>query len=509
VVDESLAQELAETASPQNPQGSLLAHFQAPLTAGEDVYIEVKSGPYTSCQPAGSGATFPCGPDAWGTQTWSEHHLRWASGALTPVATLPSDWKPPPNRGTAATNPTTFFGWEPLFHAALSGSSVWVPGSGGSVLQYDRATDALIAKRDPFSGDPNTYVTSPLTATPQGEVLYTVMTLDPANPWGVDAQGYLVKVTAAGVATKVLWTTLVPGAPAATALCETSYAGNNNTRPLPVRDPSTGGFLPAPTIPCGSQRPGVNAAPAVGVDGTIFVVGRAHFAPRTSYVIAVNPTDLSPKWATSLRDYLNDGCGFAVPRDGQNGRCYPDAPFGVDPVTGAKPAGMVSDQGTSSPVALPDGSVLYGALTLYNGYRGHLFKIPAAGGVLATYDFGWDITPAWFPHDGTYSIVLKDNVYFAGQYFLTQLDANLRQQWRFQSPTNTEWCVNAVAVDKDGVVYANSEDGSLYTINPGGTQKGKVVLGLALGAAYTPITLDAKGRIYAQNAGKLYAFGGP
>src|ERR1700759_4030705 len=45
------------------------------------------------------------------------------------------------------------------------------------------------------------------------------------------------------------------------------------------------------------------------------MVSRAHANPRYSYVVDVHP-DLSPKWATSLRDALHDGCGAAVDRDG-------------------------------------------------------------------------------------------------------------------------------------------------------------------------------------------------
>jgi len=72
-----------------------------------------------------------------------------------------------------------------------------------------------------------------------------------------------------------------------------------------------------------------------------------------------------------------------------------------------------------------------------------------------------------------------------------------------------EWCVNAVAIDGAGVVYANSEDGNLYAISPGGAEKQRYLLDSALGAAYTPLAIDARGRLYTQNAGHLYVVGGP
>src|SRR5438445_13048178 len=116
VVDPFLAQEQGEA------RGALLAHFQAPLVSGDDVYIEVKGGTYSSCNPPGSGQPFPCGPDAWASQTWSEKHLRWQSGALTEIWTAQSDWTPPPNRGSSP-DTAPLGGWEPLFHAALAGTT--------------------------------------------------------------------------------------------------------------------------------------------------------------------------------------------------------------------------------------------------------------------------------------------------------------------------------------------------------------------------------------------------
>jgi hypothetical protein len=67
--------------------------------------------------------------------------------------------------------------------------------------------------------------------------------------------------------------------------------------------------------------------------------------------------------------------------------------------------------------------------------------------------------------------------------------------------------VNAPVIDKDGVVYVNSEDGWLYAIGPGGALKGRIFLKVALGAAYTPLSIDEQGRIYTQNDGHLFVVG--
>src|SRR5262249_10528379 len=126
--------------------------------------------------------------------------------------------------------------------------------------------------------------------------------------------------------------------------------------------------------------------------------------------------------------------------------CRVGAPLGVDPQTGMSPAAAVDDDSSASPVALPDGGVLYGAFTGYNDYRGHLIKLDANGKLSGTFDVGWDDTPAIVPTDGDYRIVTKDNHYNEseygvdlGPYFITELDSSLQIKWQFRS-TNTQSC---------------------------------------------------------------------
>jgi len=56
-------------------------------------------------------------------------------------------------------------------------------------------------------------------------------------------------------------------------------------------------------------------------------------------------------------------------------------------------------------------------------------------------------------------------------------------------------------------VYVNAEDGFVYQIGQGGVLKTQTFLNQALGAAYTPISLDPRGRIYTLNNGELTVFG--
>jgi outer membrane protein assembly factor BamB len=309
------------------------------------------------------------------------------------------------------------------------------------------------------------------------------------------------------------------------------------------------------------MRPALNAAPAVGPDGTIYTVTRAHLliGDRYAGIAAVNP-DLTPKWWTSFRDRLNDGCnndagnfaGALLPANGTPGGCRLGATPGVDPAQNTRPAARVIDDSSSSITITPEGSLLYGSYTRYDFARGHLLKFDANGQFQGSYSFGWDSTPAIYQHNGTYSIVIKDNEYGGGPqfgsycstdaicpprqngpFFITQLDPNLHVEWKFQNTNNQsctrnadnsvtcvpntsgtqwpnvgfEWCINAPVVDVKGVVYATSEDGNLYAINQGGVLKANIFLDQALGAPYTPLAIGPDGKIYTENKGMLSVVG--
>jgi hypothetical protein len=530
--------------------GDLLSHYQAPLIDGNDVYIMVKSGAYTACNPHGNWVNgAPCGPNAWNSMVWNEARYTWINNTLTKVWTFASDWKPEPNGQGLG-------GWEPVFHPVDANNFIYVPGVSGTIWKVKKTDGTSAGHINPFAGTnvdaANTYVSGPLTADSQGNIYYDVIQLAPPNsgdPWADNdvAGAWLVKVTAADVASSVSYATLIPNAPLGSS--NTCPGRFTNGQPLPW--PPTVNAVPN-SVACGSQRPGVNIAPAVAPDGTIYTASRAHFDSRMSYLVAVNP-NLTPKWAASMQNVLTDGCGVSIPiepsvNSGLANHCRFGTNVGVDPTTNAFGSGAIPDQGSSSPTVLPDGSVLFGALTSYNGARGHLFKYDAQGTFVGAYDFGWDSTPALWQHGGTYSIVIKDNHYEAnlycggnalcqvlpdGPYYITQLDSNLNIDWQFKStntqscqrnangtlscvsdhPNGFEWCINMPAVDKDGNVYANSEDGNIYIIPQGNTgifstPKGTpLFLNLAIGAAYTPLSIGPDGRIYTQNDGHLFVAG--
>jgi hypothetical protein len=507
----------------------LSIHYQAPLLDGDDVYMEFKTGTYTTL-------------DHWETQTWNEKKLSWDHGHLATRWSFESDWKPVPYSPIAPTGPL----WEPVFHAALTSSAVYVPGAGGTIFKLSRQSGAVLARINPFGStiDPHTFSIGPLTVDSSGNIYYNVLQLDPADAWSNDVvNSWLVKVSSTGAASKATYASLNPNAPAAQGShCLGIF--NLNQLPWPPGKNSS-----PPSIPCGSQRPALNHAPAVAPNGTIYVVTGAQFTDRTGFLLAVNP-NLTPKWAASLRDRLNTGCNVLLPPNGTPGGCSTEGTTGYDPAQNRPGAGRVIDDSTASPVVLPDGSVLYGTYTRYNYAQGHLMKFSSSGQFLAAFPFGWDTTPSVYQHGGTYSIILKENHYnglgtycndpvicppdrntnnpsYPEQYFITQLSKNLTPEWKWQN-TNTlncstdeqgnvtctddhpfgfEWCVNAGVVDGGGVFYANSEDGNLYVIQQGGTLREKLFLETAIGAAYTPLTIDRNGRVYSQNFGHLFVVG--
>ena len=561
VYDPFVPQEQAESL-PVFGAADLVAHFQATITDGNDVYMMMKTGQYTPCTPSGDWQNgTACGPNAWQSMVWNEARFTWENGQLVKIWTFMSDWKPEPN----ATNFNTGFnglqGWEPVFHAVDANNFIYVPGAGGSVWKVEKVGGTSSAHiMPPLSGlNTNTataFVSGPLTADAAGNIFYNVIALaNQGSPWDVDdvAGAWLVKVTPNDTATIVSYATLIPGAPLGTDVtCPGRFRPNPDPLPWPPASVIGTNQGPPPTV-CGSQRPGVNIAPAVAADGTVYTVSRAHFNESQAYLVAVNP-DLTPKWQASLRNLLNDGCGFLVPISGpanmDPNSCRNGATPGIDPTTNAPGSGKVSDQGSSSPTVVPDG-VVFGALVSYNYARGELLKFDTQGNFQTAYPFGWDSTPGVYTHNGTYSLLIKDNHYGAAaycgvnspicaatpqMYFITQVNPNMQIEWQFQStntmscqrnptgpptcvsdhPIGFEWCINMPAIDMNGTVYVNSEDGNIYqlpqpTVIPPNkiiTQPGgNLFLNLAIGAAYTPLSIGPDGKLYTQNDGHLFVVG--
>ncbi len=524
-------------------QGDLLAHYQVPLIDGSNLYMEFKGGKYNK--------------NTYSTEVWGENGFQWQSGQLVKTWSFTSDWVAPGSQADF---------WEPVFHAVLANGFIYVPGAGGTLVKLNTATGAIVSRINPFGTkiDQSIIVAGVPTVDGSGNIFYNAIQQNNSGT-GISfyqhdiVDSWLVKISANDTAAKVSYSVLsaatAPGsepAPGPNDACLGVFS--NSQLPWPPSPTA----LP-PTVPCGTTRPALNAAPAIAPDGTIYTVTRAQLISRYAGIAAINP-DLTPKWWTSLRDRLNDGCnnnsgtfpGALLPANGTPGGCRFGSTPGVDPSQNTQPPGRVLDDSSSSITVAPDGSILYGSYTQYDFARGHLMKFDSAGAFLGSYSFGWDSTPAIYQHSGTYSIVIKDNEYGGGPqfgsycnvdsicpprnngpFFVTQLDANLNVEWKFQNTNNErcsrnsdgsitcvpntstnqwanigfEWCINAPVVDVNGVVYANSEDGNVYAISQGGTLKQNIFLDLALGAAYTPLAIGPDGKIYTENKGTLFIIG--
>ncbi|HEV8241938.1 MAG TPA: hypothetical protein VGS57_21415 [Thermoanaerobaculia bacterium] len=563
VYDPLVPQEMAES-EPIYGEAVLLAHYQAPLVDGNDVYMMFKDGQFNVHN--------------YSTQRWGETKYTWNNShtSLGIVWQFASDWDAPGN---------LYNNWEPVFHPALANGYIYIPGAAGAIVKVNKTTGAEVSRISPFvnmdsSAKAKIFVISPITVDAGGNLYYNVIYLnDATNYFNNDAiNSWLVKVAPSDQFSTVQYSAITAGAPAATALCVNAFSTRAD---FTIVD---GPWPPSPTavpnsVVCGSQRPGFNAAPAVAPDGTIYVISRAHLISREGFLVAVNP-NLTQKWIASLRNRFRDGCGVPValggtlPPNGAPGGCRAGANYGVDPATNAYGGGRVLDDSSSSPVIGPDGSIYYGSYTRYNYAQGHMMRFSPAGAFLGAYNFGWDITPGIYKHGTTYSVDTKDNHYgevgsycddpafcpddesgraYPEGYFVTQLSPTLRAdalsdrgdqlmtvEWTYQNtntqsceragngsvsctethPNGFEWCINAFVIDKNGTLYANSEDGWLFRIEQGGVVTtapgcgvttfecgGKIFQQLALGAAYTPTSIDKAGRIYSQNAGHLFVAG--
>ncbi len=523
VYDPLVPQEMGPNAG----AGDLLAHYQAPLVDGSNVYMMFKSGTFD--------------PNDYSTQTWGETKFTWSGTSLVAAWQFTTDWKAPGSENDF---------WEPVFHPALANGSLYVPGAGGSIWKVNAS--GVGTRINPFNNvSSSRYTASPLTVDANNNILYNVVQLKSGTKdfYADDVvDSFIIRVSPSGTIEKVSYSTLTAGTPAGNAQCANAFS----VEPLPWPPSPT---AVAPTVTCGTQRPGLNIAPAIAPDGTIYVATRAHLLSRETWLLAINP-NLTQKWIRSMRNRFNDGCGVPhsaggqLPANGAPGGCRAGANYGVDPATNTAGGGRILDDSSATPVVAPDGSIIFGAYTRYNYAQGHYLHFAANGDFLHSYKFGWDCTPGIYAHGATFSIVTKDNHYggvgsycnddticppdrnatdpgYPEQYFVSQLNHNFNIEWSYQNtntlsctrdqfgnitcvsdhPNGFEWCVNAFVIDGNGVVYANSEDGNLFALNQGGTLKKEIFQQLALGAAYTPTSIGSDGKIYSQNAGHLFVAG--
>lgn len=447
--------------APQYTQsGALLTHYGSPVvTTHNTVVIPVKTTATGGYRVEGrDGAT--------GALIWS---------AATDYVTPPHNWLPP-------------------YNLLLTGQGrLYAPDVGGKLLMRgDADAAASITALQVFYGDTTynnnpaafnatVFINTPLTADAQGNIFFGFQVTG-TNPAGIVSG--IARVSANGLG---IWV----GAAAA--------AGD-----------------------AAIQKPAMNCAPAISIDGTtVYIAVNIAAAPgvtQRGYLLALDSTTLATRAKVAL----------------------------TDPNTLA--AARVSDDGTSTPVVGPDGRVFYGVLEgqfpTHNA-RGWLLQFDAllnpAG---APGSFGWDVSPSVIPasmvpsYNGTstYLLALKYNNYEGvgtgdGLNRLAVLDpratqadpivpsvAVMREVLKILGPTleagsataRREWCINTMAADPARrSILANNEDGVLYrwdlTTN---TLSQSVRLTSGLGQAYTPTLVGADGAVYAISNAILFSIRG-
>ena len=373
--------------------GALLVHYQTPLSDGNDVFMATKGGSYTGFR-------------TWETQIWSMR--KFAVGARG------SSWRTGPRRATGIRSPPARRGSSRCSTARWRMDSSTCRAAGGTVLEVDRATGAILRRLGQFGRCSIRRSMSPARSPSATTAILYYNTLKlPATttPWAVRSQRRLAGEDHArrhGV-TRVA---------TARSFRTRRRRGAVHRRVLRFAAPLAAvAQCRGPTTTCGVAARRAQCRAGGRPDGTVYTISRAHLNARWGWLVAVNP-DLTPKWASSLRNRFNDGCNVLLPPNGTPGGCRAgrDRRASIRPTTSPAPAWS-----TTTPPSRRRRARRHDLSTArtrrYNHSQGHMCASPPTGEFLSAYPFGWDVTPALWEHDGTFSLITKENRYVgAGSY---------------------------------------------------------------------------------------------
>ncbi len=245
------------------------------------------------------------------------------------------------------------------------------------------------------------------------------------------------------------------------------------------------------------QRPALNAAAAIDTNGTIYAISRGNNpigGASNGWVLALDQ-GLNLLWMGSLRSDVTH-------------------------------IAQVNDNSSSTPVIGFDGRVFYGGWNSNGRSRGYLYSFSPSGDFLGYFDFGWDTTPGVYPNPNypdsgpMYYLVEKDNHYSIpppdGPYYMSSINPDTMSLECQYELVGREWCVNSVAIDRNGIVYGDGEDGFIYRIeglfpdaagmcNVSAT---RLFARQARDAAYTPTAMHPQtGKIITVNDRYLFVVG--
>ncbi|MGN6369365.1 MAG: hypothetical protein ACTHN5_13990 [Phycisphaerae bacterium] len=456
--------------APQLSGSELLIHYGSPvISAGNTVVVPVKTG-------ATGGFALKAFDGGTGV-------VKWTAG---------TDYLLPAESVGATSR------WTPSFGPALSGSTLFYAGAGGTIYRRTLVDDvaANVTTLEAFYGGILTYQAN-AAAYDSGVSICTPITADGA---GNVYFGYQTSASAPGGLSS--------------GIARLSAGG-------------VGSFFPASSlmvngVSAGMTEVATNCAPAVSADGkTVYVaMNTGNFG--AGRLVALNAATMLPTASVAL----------------------------VDPKTGGN--ALVPNDGSASPTIGPDGDVYFGVYDAIGTSRGWLEHFSADLSVQKpTGGFGWDDTASLVPASmvpsyhgtSTYLLMTKYNNYVEtggdGRNMLAIVDPNatevdtrpnslgaggatiMKTVLTISSPTAdgdlaathpgavTEWCVNTAVVDPaTDSILVNNEDGHLYRWDLAAnalTESVEITAGI--GEAYTPTLMGPDGTVYAINDATLFAVG--
>lgn len=226
------------------------------------------------------------------------------------------------------------------------------------------------------------------------------------------------------------------------------------------------------------------ASPAIGADGTVYLASWDH------HLYAINPETGGTNWL-----FDTGGRIIASPAVAFDGAIYIGS-YDTNKFYAIHPDGTKrweyayapDDQTFTSPAIAPDGTIYVGTI------KGVLLALSPDG------TKHWDVTPAL---TGFSLAIARDGMLYFGAIGMAAYhpDGTLRTNW----PVGFFRATPTLAAD--GTIYAGSEEGTFYALNPDGTKVWEFAPGVPFGSHSAAVARD--GTIYiADNNGKFYALKG-
>jgi hypothetical protein len=450
-LDRFVSQERAD-ARARGWSGALLARQMTPLTVGEQVYVDFKSG-YTACADVAPGE--PCSSSAWDSVTRQVRSYSWIGDQLSsePDWVYLSSWVPPTRHLVEE--------WEPLFQPAIYGDFIYIPEANGRVAKV-RRTDGvrvhLYDNPDGLDGFPqfDYRVSSPITAAPNGDIFYSAISTDPAAPTVIRDSWYL-KGKNDGAGSLQLWPVRFNVSPPAGG-CQGTF---RDSVPVPALPWPPSPTATAPTIPCGPPMPALNSAPVVSSSGdTVYLVTRFSGAENHTYVHAVSPNTMIPRWTRAMHQMLRNGCSNTLnslvglsPITALDTAVFDDVNCRIGSQlerhrdTGTRGSYVANHRAMNQGVPTPDNGLAIGFDTRQDNRRGMLAVFRSTDGAIrAGFNSGFNRMATVVSRPAAeWALTFADNNYPNSPYQMTQWKINVgailrNVQWTTRS-TSKERCV--------------------------------------------------------------------